>query len=92
MPSRATRTDVGYQPTGMKPSGVLTPGSLTLTTATSLVLALATKSTDSSGERLSELGVLPEGALGSIAVPMTSTPLPASVSKTETVFRLALAT
>ena len=38
------------------------------------------------------LGVLPGGALGSIAVPMTSIGFPSPVSKTETVFRLALAT
>ena len=92
MPSRATRTEVGYQPAGMNPSGVLSPGSLTLTTARSLVLALATNRTDSSGESASELGVLPGGALGSIAVPIVSTALPASVSKTVTVLRLALAT
>ena len=42
--------------------------------------------------RLKELGVLPDGALGSIAVPMTSRALPSSVSKTETVLRLAFAT
>ena len=56
----------------MKPSGPLAPGSLTLTTARLLVLALATNSIDSSGESASELGVLPEGALGSIAVPIVS--------------------
>ena len=56
----------------MKPRGALPPGSLTLTTARLLVLALATKSIDSSGERASELGVLPGGALGSIAVPIVS--------------------
>ncbi len=92
MPSRESRTEVGYQPTGMKPSGPLAPGSLTLTTARLLVLALATKSIDSSGESASELGVLPEGALGSMAVPIVSTALPASVSITVTVLRLALAT
>ncbi len=92
MPSRATRTEVGYQPTGMKPSGALAPGSLTLTTARLLVLALATNSIDSSGESASELGVLPEGALGSMAVPIVSIGLPASVSITVTVLRLALAT
>src|SRR2546430_1532256 len=86
-PPRA-RTDVGYQPVGMNPSGELPPTSSTLTTATSLVLALATNRTFSSGESASELGVLPDGALGSIAVPIVSTALPASVSKTVTVFRL----
>src|SRR4051812_43579231 len=76
----------------MKPRGVLSPDSLTLTTARLFVLALATKSTDSSGVRLSELGVLPDGARGSIAVPIVSIDLPDPVSKTETVLRLALAT
>ncbi len=76
----------------MKPSGPLAPGSLTWTTARLLVLALATNSIDSSGESASELGVLPEGALGSMAVPIVSTALPASASITVTVLRLALAT
>ena len=76
----------------MKPSDLLSPSSLTLMTATSLVLALATKRIDSSGVNASELGVDPGGAFGSIAVPIVSTDLPASVSMTETVFRLALAT
>ncbi len=83
---------MGYQPVGIKPSGVLAPGSLTLTTARLLVLALATKSIDSSGVSASALGVLPAGARGSIAVPMVSTGRADSVSKTETVLRLALAT
>ena len=82
----------GYQPVGMKPSGALPPGSLTLTTARLLVLALATNSIDSSGESASDTGVLPGGALGSMAVPIVSTALPASVSMTVTVLRLALAT
>src|SRR5947207_113266 len=80
LPSRATRTPVGYQPTGMRPSGALAPGSLTLNTARLLVLALATNSIDSSGESASELGVLPKGALGSMAVPIVSMGLPASAS------------
>ena len=90
--SRETRTEVGYQPAGMKPSGLLPPRSLTLATATSLVLALATKRISPSEVRASELGVLPGGALGSIAVPIVSTAFPSPVSKTDTVFRLALAT
>ena len=59
----------------MKPSGVLSPGSLTLTTARLLVLALATNSIDSSGVSASELGVLPGGGRGSMAVPIVSTGL-----------------
>src|SRR5512135_2717316 len=92
LPSRATRTEVGYQPVGMNPSGVLPPNSLTFTTATLFVSALAMNSIDPSGERLKELGVLPAGAFGAIAVPIVSTDLPASASKTETELRLALAT
>src|SRR6476620_10048255 len=57
LPSRATRTEVGYQPAGMKPSGVPWAGSSTLKAATSLVLALATNRIDSSGERARALGV-----------------------------------
>src|SRR4051812_45123812 len=90
LPSRSTRTAVGYQPAGMKPRGVLPPGSFTLIAAMSLVLALATNSTDSSGDRQSELGVHPSGARASMAVPITSTALPAAVSTTDTVLRLAL--
>ena len=76
----------------MNPSGVLAPGSFTLTTARLFVLALATKRIDSSGESASALGVLPAGALGSMAVPIVSTALPAAVSITLTELRLALAT
>ena len=83
---------MGYQPVGMKPKGALPPGSFTLTTAMSLVLAFATNNIDSSGETASELGVLPAGALGSIAVPIVSIGLPFSTSMTVTVLRLALAT
>src|SRR5258708_1556039 len=57
LPARSIRTAVGYQPAGMNPRGVLPPRSFTLMTAMSLVLALATNSADSSGDRQSELGV-----------------------------------
>src|SRR6516225_3543709 len=76
----------------MKPRGALAPGVLTLTTARLLVLALATNSIDSSGESASALGVLPGGALGSMAVPIVSIGFPAAVSITVTVLRFALAT
>src|SRR4051794_37480708 len=91
LPSRENRTEVGYQPVGMNPSGVLAPGSFTFTAARWFVFALATRRIDSSGERASELGVDPAGAAGSMAVPIVSTGLPAAVSITVTVFRLALA-
>src|SRR5262245_37347371 len=64
LPSRLTRTLVGYQPVGMNPSGVECAGSLTFTIARSLVLALATKRMDPSGESASEFGVQPDGAFG----------------------------
>src|SRR5947208_1473717 len=37
------RTEVGYQPVGMKPSGLASPARATLNTATLLASALATK-------------------------------------------------
>ena len=77
---------------GTKPSGVLAPGSLTLTTARLLVLALATSKIDSSAESARALGVLPAGAPGSMAVPIVSMALAATVSMTLTELRLALAT
>src|ERR1700733_4714212 len=82
LPSRESRTKVGNQPVGMKPSGVLAPAVLTLTTARSLVAALATKRTASSAVNASELGIDPAGALGSIAVPIVSSALPDSGSMT----------
>src|SRR5208337_2382069 len=92
LPLRANRTEVGYQPVGMKPSGVLAPGSLTLTTARLLVLALATSRIDSSAESASALGVQPAGAPESMAVPIVSMAFAATVSMTLTELRLALAT
>src|SRR5262249_40247956 len=58
------RTDVGYMPAGMKPSGWALPGSPTLKTATLFALALATNRSWPSGVRHRLLGVLPVGALG----------------------------
>ena len=43
LPSGVTRTDVGYQPTGIKPSGRLFPGFETSKTARLLLHALAIK-------------------------------------------------
>src|SRR2546421_12909990 len=63
-PSGVTRTEVGYQPEGMKPSERLFPGRLTSKTATALMLALATKRVRSSGESARLLGVEPGGASG----------------------------
>src|SRR5882672_4889792 len=64
LPSVVTRTEVGYQPTGMKPSERLWPGALTSNTATMLLSALATKRVRSSGESARLLGVEPGRACG----------------------------
>src|ERR1051326_2222325 len=52
LPSGVTRTDVGYQPTGMKPSERLLPGVLTSKTATTLMFALATNNVRSEERRV----------------------------------------
>src|SRR3954452_23069382 len=61
LPSGVTRTEVGYQPAGMKPKGRLLPGIVTSKTATVFTFALATKSVFSSGERARLFGVEPGG-------------------------------
>ncbi len=90
-PSGVTRTEVGYHPTGMKPSDRLLRRTLTSKTATAFTLALATNSVFSSGDSARLLGVAPGGAWGKKAAQIVSRHWPAAVSKTETVFRLALA-
>src|SRR5437879_6296661 len=64
LPSGVTRTEVGYQPTGMKPSERLLPTVETSKTATVLMFALATKRIFSSGERARLFGVFPGGEFG----------------------------
>src|ERR1035438_7655464 len=59
LPSGVTRTDVGYQPTGINPREWLLPELPTSKTATTLLSAFATKSTCSSGESARLLGVEP---------------------------------
>ncbi len=85
-PSGVTRTEVGYQPTGMNPSEWLRPIEVTSKTATSLLHALATNSFVSSGDSARLLGVLPGGASGESAARSVSTVLPNAVSITVTVF------
>src|SRR5262249_21947414 len=63
-PSRLIDAAVGYQPVGMNPSTWLRPGTETSTTATVLLSAFATSSRLSSGDRLTQLGVDPDGASG----------------------------
>src|SRR6266568_3584149 len=64
LPSGVTRTEVGYQPTGIKPSERLLPGTLTSKTAIMLLSALATKSVRSSGDSARLFGVEPGAACG----------------------------
>src|SRR5437764_7707212 len=78
LPSGVTRTEVGYQPTGIKPSERLLPGALTSKTATILLSAFATKRVRSSGESARLLGVEPGGACGYSAGPLVSLGVPAS--------------
>src|ERR1019366_5515248 len=91
-PSGVTRTEVGYQPTGINPSAWLLPTALTSKTATLLLQALATKSLVSSGDNARLFGVEPGSEVGANDASSVSTVLPEAVSKTVTVFRLALAT
>src|SRR5262245_49455197 len=64
--SRLINAAVGYHPVGMNPWTSLRFGSLTSTTATVLLSALATTSRVSSGDRLTAFGVDPGGASGKI--------------------------
>src|SRR5262245_53019418 len=91
-PSGVTRTDVGYQPTGMNPSERLAPGELTSKTATLLLSAFATNNVRSSGESARLFGVEPGGRPGRSDAVSVSRTLPLSVSITDTLFRAALAT
>src|SRR5271157_988185 len=92
LPSGVTRTDVGYQAVGIKPSDRLRPGWRTSNTATALTLALATYNVFWSGDSARLLGVAPGGSLGWKAAQMVSRARPVAVSNTVTVLRLALAT
>src|SRR6266545_6229254 len=92
LPSGVTRTEVGYQPTGMKPSERLLPGALTSNTAMLLLSALATNSVFSSGDKARLFGVEPGGRPGYSEAESVSSVLPLSVSSTVTLFRAALAT
>src|SRR3954463_3186391 len=92
LPFGVTRTQVGYQPTGINPSERLRPGSETSNTETALMLAFATNSVRSSGDSARLFGVDPGGDRGSNSAISVSTTLPLSVSRTVTVLRLAFAT
>src|SRR5215813_12347524 len=92
LPSGVTRTEVGYQPVGMKPSERLLPGRLISNTATIFTFALATNRNRSSGDNARLLGVEPGGEFGKSAAQIVSIFLPVAASSSVTVFRLALAT
>src|SRR5437868_2187320 len=64
LPLGVTRTEVGYQPTGIKPIGRVRPGFETSKTAMLLLQALATKRICSSGVSARLLGVEPGGESG----------------------------
>src|SRR5678816_1451592 len=59
LPSGVTRTDVGYQPTGIKPSERLLPGVATSKTGLALRFALAPNTVASSGDSARLLGLEP---------------------------------
>src|SRR5688572_23097668 len=92
LPSGVTRTDVGYQPTGIKPSERLLPMSEISNTATALIFALATNRSFSSGERARLFGVEPGGELGINSATSVSLIRPLSALMMETVLRFAFAT
>src|ERR1700720_601252 len=83
-PSGVTRTEVGYQPTGMKPSERPLPGTLTSKTAMLLLQALATNNLVSSGDSARLLGVEPGREAGESAASRVSRVLPLAVSMTVT--------
>src|SRR3954469_15380798 len=83
-PSAVTRTQVGNQPTGMKPSEVARPTWETSNTATLLLFAFATKSVLPSGANPTLLGVEPGGEFGNSEDVSLSLSLPLVVSITLT--------
>src|SRR2546430_14762902 len=91
LPSGVTRTEVGYQPTGMKPRERLLPGAPISKTATLLLSALATNNVFSSGESARLFGVEPGGKPGYNEAVSVSRTRPFSASNTVTLFRAALA-
>ncbi len=91
-PSRLNCAAVGYQPVGMNPVTSLFAGSLTFTTATALLSALATSSVRPSGERPRPFGVAPGGAFGNSATEICSFAVFDATSTTHTLLVFAQAT
>ena len=91
LPSEVNRVPVGYQPTGRKPF-TRDSRDATLTTATVLLSAFATRSVPPSGESPRALGVLPAGAFGSRAIEIRSVTFREARSTRQTAFVLAQAT
>src|SRR5579859_5891496 len=92
LPSGVTRTEVGYQPTGMNPSERALRTMETSKTAMLLLQALATNRSVSSGESARLLGVEPGRSEGESDAQRVCLVLPSTVSMTLTELRLALAT
>src|ERR1700744_2391420 len=92
LPSSVTRTQVGYQPLGIKPRLRPWPGLETSNTAMALIFALATYKVFSSGESVRLFGVAPFGESGNSVAQRVSLARPVAVSNTVTVLSLALAT
>ena len=84
-PSADTRTLVGNQPTGMKPSDFALPVFSTSKMATLLFVALATKRSSPSGESARLLGIEPGGELGKSDAVSFSPTRPVAVSTMLTV-------
>ncbi len=76
----------------MNPVTSLLAGSLTFTTATALLSALATSSVRPSGERPRPFGVAPGGAFGNNATEICSFAVLEATSTTQTLFVFAQAT
>src|SRR5688572_13030496 len=84
-PSRVTRTLVGNQPVGIKPSERARPRVSTSNTATLLLVALATNSSSPSGESARLFGIEPGGELGNKDAVSCSITRPLAVSMMLTV-------
>ena len=92
LPSGVTRTEVGYQPTGINPRERLLPSSAMSKTEMALMFAFATNSNFSSGDSARLFGVEPGGEFGTSSASNVSLMRPESVSRIETVLRFAFAT
>src|SRR5690349_18959908 len=86
------RTQVGYQPTGIKPFDLLLPGSVTSNTAIQLLSAFAIYKIFSSALKATLFVVEPGTELGYKAALSVSITLRCPIFTTDTLLSLALAT